>query len=452
MDTRGQLVPADEDCQWLLDQLAALIRRHGFETFVTAPLLEPTDTFFPDPWEPTARGVRTVARRLLRYAGLGAYRAVVEVGDGRDETGDLDLLGHTQGSGHKGAAAWFAGLDGHACLFGIDERQIAQPDSLVGVMGHEVAHAFRAVHGLVVKDDALEEQLTDLTSVYLGMGVLLANSAETFRAKGEWQAMGYQSSWSHAQTGYLGPVALCFLLAAQCIARGLGSKERRELARHLETNQAASFRAACALLERDVAALHDHLVIPPRAVWPAPPTLEALLGPLGDTDADDDTDAEDGDAEALLARWDHGIDTARVGSEPRAHAFTLAPSLGSARVLMWNSNVYCAAPPETIVHAEDEPAPKAPAPLAARNVSSRAALAALLGTVLGGLMAAVSQAEVVLGGVLGAGLGAAAGALQRRARCGAEGCGAPVTTEAEQCPRCHSTLLPSDHPWLLGPG
>jgi hypothetical protein len=52
----------------LLDALALIIRRQGYETFVHAPIVEPTTRYFPDPWEASERGVRALSLRLLAYA------------------------------------------------------------------------------------------------------------------------------------------------------------------------------------------------------------------------------------------------------------------------------------------------------------------------------------------------------------------------------------------------
>ena len=63
----------------LFDALGLLINRRGFETFVRGPILEPTARYFPDPWEPSARGVRVQSLCLLSYAGLGDLDAKVEI-------------------------------------------------------------------------------------------------------------------------------------------------------------------------------------------------------------------------------------------------------------------------------------------------------------------------------------------------------------------------------------
>jgi hypothetical protein len=233
----------------LLDDLARLILAEGSETFLDAPLIEPSDRWFPDRWTPDAAGVEHLLRRLLDYARLTHLTLVLEVDQFSNPAGKVLLDGRA--GGHEGTAAWFAGIRGATCLFGVDTNQLSDPIALVGTLSHEVAHAYRHASQLRVADAAIEEPLTDLTTVYLGFGILTANASQRFLS-GRSGAGG--SWWSRSVGGYLGMQAMCFLLAAQSVARGTPPKT---LARLLSPNQRACFLAACkdlgareALLER----------------------------------------------------------------------------------------------------------------------------------------------------------------------------------------------------------
>jgi len=282
------LLPTPDQRTALLDALSRLIEAHGFETFVRAPLLEPSSTYFPDVWEPSKRGVRALSLRLLAYAGLHEVDASVELyGEARPT-----------GTWHEGTAAWFAGIDADGtCRFGSDRKQLALGDSIVGTMCHEIAHAFRHHHGLVGPHRQVEEEDTDVTTIYLGFGILTTNNAYRFRKTGEMRGGVIRTSWSTTHTGYLSPQAMAFLLAAQAVIRGLTKQEVKNVASLLETNQAAFFRASHTELARSV----DALGIPPREVWPDERTHR--VDPLREdarflaTDPDPDAAAanEDGD-------------------------------------------------------------------------------------------------------------------------------------------------------------
>ena len=64
------------------------------------------------------------------------------------------------------------------CLFGVDVEQLGDGLGVTATMAHEVAHAFRSRFGLALTDPERideEERLTDLTTIYLGAGVLTTN-------------------------------------------------------------------------------------------------------------------------------------------------------------------------------------------------------------------------------------------------------------------------------------
>ena len=268
-------LPSDEEQDWLLGRLAALIARRGYESFVTAPILEPTDQYFPDAISLDARGVYILARRLLRYAGLGELEVQVEL---FSEGTIADAAGGT--SHHRAPAAWFAGIEDGRCSFGVNIDLLRDAQRLPAAIAHEVAHAFRAQPDIRSTDVDEEELLTDLTTVYLGFGVLTTNASYQYRSSGELDGLYAVTRWSHQSLGYLPPGAMSFILAAQATARGLSSGEQRRIASLLESNQAADFRSAVKQLARTREELMRRLAIPAREEWPPPHRLADLLRPI----------------------------------------------------------------------------------------------------------------------------------------------------------------------------
>ncbi len=124
-------------------------------------------------------------------------------------------------------------LDDGICRFGVMTDRIADPRSLAAILCHEVAHAYRERHGLQYETHEEEESLTDLTTVYLGFGILSANLANWRTSKGHPEYMTQQ--------------ALCFALAAQAVSRGA---DRKRISKFLDTNQRAFFAASCEELDR----------------------------------------------------------------------------------------------------------------------------------------------------------------------------------------------------------
>jgi len=243
----------------LIKGLAALVEACGFEPLVSAPLLEPTGKHFPDAWRADALGVERLARRLLTYAGLPDLGVDVDLFEGSHPD--------DWSSAHQGTAAWFAGIADGRCHFGTNALQFAEPELLPAIMAHEVAHAYRRWHKLQVLDRDTEERLTDLTTIYLGFGILTTNASYRYRQRGVLIAGTYSGTESmHERYGYLPSEQMSFLLAAQAVVRGLSRAQRRRVMGLLGANQAASFRTACATLDR--AAVIERLGLPPPWKWP----------------------------------------------------------------------------------------------------------------------------------------------------------------------------------------
>jgi hypothetical protein len=230
------LLPAPLEREWLWAALQTLIDARGEQPFLTAPLVLPTDEFFPDPWTPDERGVGAIAQRLLARAGLEHLKVVVELFTEATEVREVGRDGRPAATSHAGAAAWFAGIRDGLCLFGAETDKLTDPLGLVGAMAHEVGHAFRRAHHIERKERDLEEKLTDVTTIYLGFGVLTTATAARFITKHH-DDMG--SSYAHKQQGYLAANEMAFMLASQLAVRGYDKSASKTIRKHVGANQAA---------------------------------------------------------------------------------------------------------------------------------------------------------------------------------------------------------------------
>lgn len=292
-------LPAPDERERLIEALGHLVKRRGFEHLVGSPVLLPSSTHFPDRWRDGPQGVLVIARRLLRYAGLDHLRVHLTLYDNLEhEQYDSHGVGH----GAAGAAAWFAGISGELCRFGVERRELRDVEELVGTLGHEVAHAYRSFHGLTASDPALEEHLTDLTAVYLGFGVFLLRSSFSIETGG-YSASGERLSWEKRARGYLSPARIALLLAAQSVLRGAGAEERKEIRDALGANHAMLYRKACDLLEPERDALRGRVGVPDPDDWPA--TAELEPSPLPEREGDQIVDARARDGGMAKLRVAH---------------------------------------------------------------------------------------------------------------------------------------------------
>ncbi|HLL22549.1 MAG TPA: hypothetical protein VK427_10475 [Kofleriaceae bacterium] len=244
-------LPSPLEREWLWAALETLIKARGEPIFLTAPILLPIDAHFPDRWTPDEHGVARLASRLLGYAGLAHLGVDVEVFSEPTEVREVGLDGRAAKTAHVGAAAWFAGIRDGRCQFGAEADQLDDALGLVGAMAHEIAHAYRRAHRLEHRDRDMEEKLTDVTTIYLGFGVLTTAASARYITRHH-DNLG--SSYSHKRQGYLAPYELAFMLASQLHLRGYDTRTIKQLAQHLPSNQRASLLAAIAASPRDLIA------------------------------------------------------------------------------------------------------------------------------------------------------------------------------------------------------
>ncbi len=290
------LLPQDEDQSWLLGELAGLIKRQGFETLVNAPMIEPTAMFFPDRWAGGEPSMRRLAQRLLHYAGLGEFVAVVHIyEEDPDRRGDVE--GKPMPLRNESVDVWFIGFardqqGRRTCRLGVEAIAMRDPGPLVASTARAVAAAYRAHHELVVKDRVTEERLVDLTTHYLGFGILTTDAARKHISSADGN---FRSKQKLMRLGVLGPHAMSFLLAAHAHARGLDRKGHRHIAKRLPDNQAAFFRRALQVLGPEES-VRQRLGVPEIDDWPDPMSMRSLiprsLGAELDAEADEDAPEE----------------------------------------------------------------------------------------------------------------------------------------------------------------
>lgn len=288
-----ELIPSADERKWLGRYLRKLIERREFEHFVSTPILLPRPAIFPVQWNARIADVHRLTQHLMHYAGLGDL--------------ELRLTGFTsddiEGVMDAGTAGWFAGIrDGRAHM-GVHVAQLRDAEAAVGVMAHEVAHAWRAQHKLRADSRDREELLTDLSTIYLGFGVLTTNNTDRYRSSGGY---GY-TAWSTSSAGYLPPTAMAWLLALQIAARG-DRRERADVESHLEPNQRASFRAAMKELTADPSWL-EALALPSRSTWPPRRAIERVI--VVEPDVDEVERAEPEPA-AVATDRNHGVSLPRL--------------------------------------------------------------------------------------------------------------------------------------------
>lgn len=260
----------------LLARMSALIARRGAQTYLTAPLLEPNDRCFPDPYSSDLAGLRTVARRLLRYAGLEGLA--------------VDMYGAERASDDPLAQT-------SVVLTHVDERSlelgvwgIGEPEEVPLVLAHEVARAYHELgrsvgrsdgpYRSVVLDVDAEEEPDDeheeevsLTACYLGFGLLVALGSHRYKAHGEIAGYTAITRWVHRRLGALTPDEAAFLLAAHAVVREVDEATLEDWRGRLSVNVRKDFARYLEDLGEDRDGLVEALGLP-EPPWPEPAELD----------------------------------------------------------------------------------------------------------------------------------------------------------------------------------
>ena len=254
----------------------------------------------PDAWVGDLVSLRTLLRRLLRYAGeddkslpvvLEDGRALAFEGLGDRFNGELDYLGWIEGRAHFGV---------HALG---DLRAMLGP-ACVEIGRAVVHHAMLATRSIGYRDEHHElatEDLPDptdgfLASFLLGFGVPVTNACHDFRADERFESGMTRGAWRRGSLGFP-PDLAAWLLAVvyRASERDAAFVEAHEA--KLNPNQRQAFEQAWTALEGEQAQLRAALRWPEPDAWdpPAAPAREPL-----EPDEQDDA-LEDAEAERRLA-------------------------------------------------------------------------------------------------------------------------------------------------------
>ncbi|MBB2940304.1 hypothetical protein FB565_000008 [Actinoplanes lutulentus] len=211
--------PAEQN--WIDTSLTWLLAQFGHAT-LTKPVWLPTDEFFPGDYHGTRDDIRTTTMRLCAHMGVDPARIELEhFGDDHDPGLAALIPLNWQSSG---AAGHHRIRDGRSVI-GIKDEQAAAPMALVATVAHELGHVLLLADGRITADRADHEPLTDLLTVFFGMGVFAANSAFDFSRD--------TTSYRTSRLGYMTEPMFGYALARYAWMRGERSPA---WATYLDTN------------------------------------------------------------------------------------------------------------------------------------------------------------------------------------------------------------------------
>jgi hypothetical protein len=170
--------------EWITSSMRWLAAEFG-PVPLRRPVVLPTDDFFPGGYRGTEADVQAVFQRLGVFMRLNLAPIRLEMVPD-EESGLLGNLPVTYS--RRGAAGHFQVVDGSPVVT-VHMGQAKRPVSLVATLAHELAHVMLDATGADPARHDLEP-LTDLLTVYFGLGIFNANAAFEYR-RGASQRLGY---------------------------------------------------------------------------------------------------------------------------------------------------------------------------------------------------------------------------------------------------------------------
>jgi hypothetical protein len=202
----------------------------------------PTPEFFPDAYTDEESDVRKLMDRVCSYMFVDPDRVSLEIQP--DESDAVrDHLPFFESS-TRGAAGQFHG-GAEKFKISISAACLREPTSLVAVIAHELGHVLLLGDQKISSENQNHEPLTDLLTIFLGLGIFTANSAFRFT---QWQG-GFKQGWSARQLGYLSEAMFGYSLALFAWLR----EETRppEWSKFLEGDARHYFKAALKYLAKN---------------------------------------------------------------------------------------------------------------------------------------------------------------------------------------------------------
>lgn len=224
---RLQLPVTPEQQSWLEDSFALLTALFGAEKVKNAPLVLPSEVFFPRKWVPTEEWASFAFERVCEIMNVDIERVelVFEL-DSWHETRRLGTyLGRT--SGAAGTYRHLVTEEGPSrAAISIKSSLFSEPETMIAVMAHELCHVLLLGDNKIRRDMERMEPLTDLMTVFCGFGVFSANSAHVRKVD--------SSGWMESAHGYLTQREFGYALALFAWTRGeVDADWRKELTKNV---------------------------------------------------------------------------------------------------------------------------------------------------------------------------------------------------------------------------
>jgi hypothetical protein len=230
---------SDDDKEWLEECFSWLIEEFGADTLRDLRIVLPTEEFFPDRFSADMTSARNILRRICGYMNVD----YTDVELRRFTNDDFSPHPLTQiQSAENGACGLYRFYNGKHFV-SIESGMLDNPTNLIATLAHELGHA------KLIGEDRLDpeyednELLTDLTTIFFGLGIFTANSLFNFE---QWTNPFFQG-WQASRQGYMTEEMAGYSLALFSYLRN----ERKPVwTKYLDSNVKFYFKKSLKFLEK----------------------------------------------------------------------------------------------------------------------------------------------------------------------------------------------------------
>jgi hypothetical protein len=223
----------EEQFDWLGTEFAGGSRR-------PRPVVPPTDESFPDRYDRSPATVRALFNRVCEFMDVDPERVRVRL----YSESNRPMLVNAAGDVMAGTAGTFEeGDTDNRFIVRLEKSQLENPMDLVGTVAHELAHVRLLGEGRVMAERFDHELLTDLTAVYFGFGIFLANSPRDWKS-----GYGVWPGTDVARPEYMSLPMHAYALAQVAVRRA--EQQPPPWMKHLKWDARVLFKQAMRFLQR----------------------------------------------------------------------------------------------------------------------------------------------------------------------------------------------------------
>lgn len=185
-----------------LEKLILLEKRTG--THTNYEMMEPT---IPDAQNIGA--IQKFTKTIAQFIGLQEFTFIVGILHQDENVGGHIELTHS----------------GRNVFIEVSDKAIPFPEAMAATLCHELTHKWLDKHGIRITPEIDNEILTDMTTVYLGLGKFMLNGCDRERADVEVTPTGTTTTTHTYKCGYLDRDQFALVYSLVCLVRGIPRKQ-----------------------------------------------------------------------------------------------------------------------------------------------------------------------------------------------------------------------------------